>query len=117
MGDTDRMPLEGLRREKDHRARFWRFDPTVSTGTLLQLVAIATAVTVAYGTYREDRMQMRNDIDTVKLTATRDREEVRAAVEAFRSDMKELKASVSSMSENVAVLKSQSTAVAVKPAR
>lgn len=107
MGDTDRAPLENFRREKDQRARFWRFDPTVSTGTLLQLGAIAVAVSVAYGTYREDRTQMKADIDAVKASDVRTREEMRAAFESLRSDLKELKGNVSSMSENVAVLKSQ----------
>lgn len=109
MTDTDRAPLDGLNRAGDveRRHRFFRFDPTVSSGTLIQLGTIMVAAAVAYGTYREDRTQTRNDIDQVKAMAARDREDVKAAFETFRGDMKDLKTDMRGVSQDVAVLRAQ----------
>lgn len=108
----DSRPAPLARRASDHAGakRFFRFDPTVSTGTLLQLGAIAVAVTVAYGTYREDRTQIKADIEQVKLTAERDRKDVVTAVEQFRGDVKEMKADIKDVSAKLAEVKGQNAA-------
>lgn len=108
MSDTDRAPLDGLKRTGDARHRFWRFDPTVSSGTLLQIVVLGVGAIVAYGTYRADQTQIKADIEQVKTTALRDREEMKTTIEGFRTDVKELKVKMDGVGENVAVLKAQS---------
>ncbi len=45
MGDTDRVPLDGLKRATDNRHRFWRFDPnklnqTQADGTTLYHITV-----------------------------------------------------------------------------
>ena len=107
MSDFDREPTDGLKRASDTRHRFLRFDPTVSTGTLLQIGALVCTVAVGYSTYREDRVETKASIDAVKATAGRDREEMTKAVESFRSDLKELKTKMDGVGENIAVLKAQ----------
>lgn len=108
MTDTDRVPLDGLKRDGERRHRFWRFDPTVSSGTLLQLLAGAIALGAAYATYREDRATTAAEIALVKITAVRDREEMVRALASISGDMKELKTKLDGVGENVAVLKGQS---------
>jgi len=109
--DTDRMPLDGLKRTADERRhRFWRFDPTVSTGTLLQLGAVAIAAGAAYATYREDRANTAAAIELVKATAVRDREEMTKALMSISGDVKDLKIKLDGVGENVAVLKGQAAA-------
>ncbi len=97
------------RRTSDqHGARkFFRFDPTVSTGTLIQLGTIMVGFAIAYGTYREDRANTIASIELVKATALRDREDVKAAVTDFRSDMKEMKNDLRNVDQSLAVLKAQ----------
>lgn len=109
MGDTDRMPLEGLKRSGDTRHRWFRFDPTVSSGTLLQLAGIAVAVSIAYATYREDRATILLRFTQLEADVTRDRKLQETSFESFRGDVKELKTKMDTMSENIAVLKAQST--------
>ncbi len=87
--------------------RFFRFDPTVSTGTLIQLGTIMAGFAIAYGTYREDRANTVAAIELVKITAARDREDVRAAVTDFRNDMKDMKADLRNVDQSLAVLKAQ----------
>jgi uncharacterized protein YlxW (UPF0749 family) len=88
-------PGAPTRRENDRRHRFFRFDPTVSTGILVNLLGslagLAIALSVMYSTYREDRTSMLKDIDQVKTTAQRDREDLRASVAEMRSDLRDMK--------------------------
>lgn len=107
MSDFDREPADGLKRNSDSRHRFLRFDPTVSTGTLLQIGALVGTIVVGYSTYREDRVETKAAIEAVKATAVRDREEMTKAVESFRGDLKELKTKMDGVGENIAVLKAQ----------
>lgn len=120
--ESDRMPLE-LRRSSDQQGtkRFWRFDPTVSTGTLIQVTSLMVAFAVAYGTYREDQAKTRAEIeavrvgaevkiDALKTNAERDRSDSRGAVNEIRSDVKDVKAEVSQISKTLAVLEAQGRA-------
>ena len=108
------------RRESDHSGsrRFFRFDPTVSSGTLIQIVSILVGFGVAYGTYREDQTKVKAEIEAVKVGATvgiesvkanaeRDRADSRAAVNEIRTDVKDVKSEVSQISKTLAVLEAQ----------
>ncbi len=109
MPDTDRAPLDGLKRGSDNRHKFFRFDPTVSTGTLLQIGGLVITVAIGYATYREDRAQTLAKIERLEADAVRDRETQKSSFEGFRTDMKELKTKMDGVSENVTILKAQST--------
>jgi hypothetical protein len=107
--DTDRAPLDGLKRPGDNRHKFFRFDPTVSSGTLLQIGGLVITVAIGYATYREDRAQTLAKIERLEADAMRDREVQKTSFESFRGDVKDLKTKMDGVSENVAVLKAQST--------
>lgn len=110
MEDSNRMgldPMKRARRDADQRHRFFRFDPTVSSGTLLQLLVLALGAGGAYATYRSDQTQTRADIDQIKMVAERDRNDLKTAVDVFRTDMREVKGSLESMGKDVAVVKAQ----------
>jgi flagellar motility protein MotE (MotC chaperone) len=109
------MPLE-YRRASDHGGtkRFLRFDPTVSSGTLIQLASIVVMAAVAYGTYREDQTKTKAEIEAgkvsiaeVRANAERDRADARGAVNEIRSDVKDVKADVSQINKTLAVLEAQ----------
>lgn len=121
MEDSDRTPFEMRRRASDQQGprRYIRFDPTVSSGTLIQIASILIGFGVAYGTYREDqtrikaeieagKVEARVGIETVKANAERDRGDARAAVNEIRSDVKDVKADVSQISKTLAVLEARS---------
>lgn len=118
--DSDRAPLTELRRSSDQHGakRYLRFDPTVSSGTLIQIMALFVTAVVAYGTYREDQTKVKADIEAVRVSAKvetealkanaeRDRTDSRSAVNEIRSDVKDVKADVSQINKTLAVLEAQ----------
>ena len=120
MEDSDRAPFEP-RRSSDQTGpkRYIRFDPTVSSGTLIQVGSLLIVMATAYATYREDQTKIKADIEaakvearvgieTVKANAERDRGDSRAAVNEIRSDVKDVKADVSQISKTLAVLEARS---------
>jgi hypothetical protein len=92
-------------RETDRRHKFWRYSPEINTGHILTVATMCIGAVTAYGTYQADKTQTKADIDAVKITAARDREDMKTAVEGFRADLKELKTEVRTVGENVTVLK------------
>jgi hypothetical protein len=106
MEETGPAPL--ARRIAD-KHRFFRFDPTVSSGTLLQLVAIFTGFAVAYGTYQSDRTQMKADIKQVEVATERDRVDVKTGAERLSADMKEMKADVKEISSKLIKIEAQTS--------
>lgn len=107
--DSERMPLDGLKRSRDseRRSRFFRFDPTVSSGTILQILVLSVGAIIAYGTYQADKTQTHADIDQLRVTQTRDREEFQSTVKSFRTDIKDLKSDVKDVNNVVVGLKAQ----------
>lgn len=99
-------PME-LKRNDDRRHKFWRFDPTVSTGTLLTLGMLLVTVAGGYATYREDRVTMLTKISTLEADVARDRENQKVLFESFRGDVKDIKIKMDGISENVTILKAQ----------
>ena len=104
MEDSGPMPLS--RRSSDRRQLF-RFDPTVSSGTLIQLGTILVAAAMAYGTYREDRAVVKADIDQLKNSTERDRTDVKGAVEQFRKDVGEMKVDIRDMNNKLIKIEAQ----------
>ena len=115
MEETGPMPLS--RRSSDHRRQFFRFDPTVSSGTMLQLFTILVAAAVAYGTYREDRAVVKADIDQIKNSAERDRMDVKGAVAQFQKDVGEMKVDIRDMSNKLIKIETQTGTPPSPPSR
>ncbi len=107
MEESGPAPL--ARRLSDHKHRFFRFDPTVSSGTLLQLGSIAIGFAVAYGTYQADRTQMKADIEAGKVAAEYDRTAVKISTERLASDVKEMKVDLKDVSNRLIEIKAQTT--------
>ncbi len=107
MEDSAPMPLS--RRAADHRGphRWFRFDPTLSTGSLLQTLTILISVGAFYGSYVSDRTQVKADIEQLKETSKRDRAEVKESVEQFRGDLKDIKADTKEIGLKIAEIKGQ----------
>lgn len=92
-------------RETDRRHKLLRFSPEINTGHILTITTMVVGGVVAYGAYQADKTQTKADIEAVKVNALRDREDMKGAVDSFRSELKELKTEVRTVGENVAVLK------------
>jgi hypothetical protein len=94
-------PGAPTRREGDRRHRLFRFDPTVSTGILLNILGMLITLSVAYSNYREDRTAMLKDIEAVKSTAQRDRDDLKSAVADLKIDIRDMKSDLRELSRSV----------------
>lgn len=106
MSDIDPIEFEDDRRHGNRR-RLFRFDPTVSSGTLLLVAQILAGFVIAYAQYTGDRArdemrfeQLRKDVDgnRVQLTNT---------VASIQVDVKEVQRTLQDVSTSLAVLKAR----------
>lgn len=109
--DSDQMSLENDRRSASRRKLF-RFDPTVSSGTLIQVLALVGTLGVAYATYQSDRTQMKADISAVRVENDIYRTSMRESLDEIRKDIRATKDNIVEIKTSVAVLKAQTEAKA-----
>lgn len=102
--DTEPMPLDGDRRQ--HR-KLWRFDPTVSSGALLQIVTLTIGLGGAYATYRSDQATMRLEIDQVKATVATEKTSSKEALGEIKNDVKEVQRTLNQATQTLAVIQAQ----------
>lgn len=101
--ETEPMPL-GERRA--HR-RFWRFDPTVSTGSLLTLAGLVLGGVVAYGTYRADQKEYNMRITQVEKDQETQRILAEKNMTELRSEVKEVQKTLTSVDKALAGIKAE----------
>jgi len=104
--DSSRMPIDAHRRSSDRPGmhRFFRFDSTVSMGTIIQIGSIVVMAVLAYGAYREDQTKTKAEIEAVRVSATHDREEYRSGVADMRGDIKDVKDRMGSIDKSLTIL-------------
>lgn len=102
--ETEPMPLQGDRRQ--HR-RLWRFDPTVSSGTLLQLVVLIAGFSSAYATYRSDQATMRLEIEQIKATAIGEKQLARESIAELKVDVRKVQETITSVDKTLAGIQAE----------
>jgi len=107
MEDSGPMPLS--RRASDHRGvhKWFRFDPTLSTGALLQTATILVSVGTFYGAYVRDQTQVRADVTQIQEIQKRDRADVEKVAERLGGDLKEIKNDVKEVGLKLAEIRGQ----------
>lgn len=98
--ETSPAPLSGDRRAK---RRFWKYDPTVSTGTLLLLGELLIGFVIAYGVYTADKKETKMEIAQLQKDRLADQE----VLKALLSKLDQLQQSLVPISVDIAVLKSR----------
>lgn len=96
--ETEPMPHEGDRRQ--HR-KLLRFDPTVSSGTLLQLFALVAAFGSAYATYQSDRATLRLEIEQIKASAVGEKVIAREAIHELKADVRKVQETITSVDKTL----------------
>jgi hypothetical protein len=109
--ETEPMPL-GDRRQ--HR-RLVRFDPTFSTGSIAQILALLIGLGSAWGVYQADRASTRIELDQLKSNATSEKTEMREAIRDLRQEMRNVQQTVSSVDKTVTGIKAGIDAQKGKP--
>lgn len=117
--ETEPMPLTGDRRQ--HR-KLVRFDPTLSMGSIAQIVTVLVALVgtlfallSAYGKYESDRTKMTGDIEALQKAAVAEKAEMREVIRDLRADMRNVQQTVSSVDKTVTGIKAEIDAKKGKP--
>ncbi|MBT2299289.1 hypothetical protein J7E70_02320 [Variovorax paradoxus] len=82
-----------------------RFDPTINTGTIAQIVVILASAIAIYTSMREDQVKTKADLETVKATAITERSQTKEALADLKADVKELQKSTNEVKESLAILR------------
>lgn len=85
--------------------RFMKFDPTVSTGTIIQTLVFIVGVATAYGGYREDQVKQDGRIAQVEVLADKDRESTKDALKEIKTQVSDLQKSNQEIKESLAILR------------
>lgn len=84
-----------------------RFDPTVSTGVLIEICVILGSVFAAYSALKTDQATAKIEVEQVKADQKADRERVKDSLTEIKTDVKEVSKKLAEMNESLAVLKAK----------
>jgi hypothetical protein len=110
--ESEPMPLEGDRRQ--HR-KLWRFDPTVSLGSIGQMVVIIAGIGSFYATYQADRATWRLEIDQIKASATIEKAAAKESVAELKADVRDIQKTMNSVDKALAGIQADLNARKGKP--
>lgn len=102
--ETEPMPLSGDRR--NHR-KLLRFDPTVSSGTLMQLVVLLLGFGSAYATYQSDRATTRLEIEQIKASALGEKVLARESISELKADVRKVQETITSVDKTLAGIQAE----------
>jgi len=98
------MPLESGPMPVEQR-KLMKFDPTINTGTILQIIVVAASAFALYTTVRTDQVQTKAELDAVKASALTERLQTKEALADLKADVKELQKSTNEVKESLAILR------------
>jgi hypothetical protein len=108
--DTEPMPF-GDRRQ--HRKLF-RFDPTISTGTILEIAVIVGGLFAAWGTYQADRTAWRMEIEQIKSSAIIEKAAGKESIKEIKDDLKDVQKTMTSIDKTLATMQAERAAANAK---
>lgn len=102
MTRTKPAPLE---EEHAEGKRLMKFDPTITTGTILQTVVVAlTGLAFFYG-LKAENASTRADLEQTKAVAVIERAQTAQALAEIKLEMKEQGKTLSDLKEGIAILR------------
>lgn len=111
---TEPMPLGGDRRQ--HRKLF-RFDPTISTGTIIEIGVIVVGLFAAWGTYQADRATLRLELEQIKSSAIIEKAAAKEAIGELKADVKDVQKTMTSIDKTLATMQAERAAANAKGAK
>lgn len=102
-------------RDEHKRRQLFRFDPTVSTGTVLQILTIVVATAGAWATYQADRATTKLELDNVKSSAVSEKAATKEALAEIKADVKQVQATLNQLATTLAVIEARQQPQKGKP--
>lgn len=87
------------------RRRFWRFDPTISTGTIALGIELLIGGGLAYGIYTADKKETKMEIVQLQKDRQEDRETTKEVVRLLSNKMDQVQTGLYELRTDIAVLK------------
>jgi hypothetical protein len=110
--ETENIPASGDRRQ--HR-KLIRFDPTISTGAIAQIVVLLLGLGSAWATYQADRATWRLEIDQIKASATIEKAAAKEAITELKADVREVQKTMNSVDKALVGIQADLNAKRGKP--
>lgn len=110
--ETEPIPLTGDRRR--HR-KLVRFDPTVTTGILMQILVLAIGGVSAFSAYVADRATQRQEVQQIKDGIAADKIVAKEALNGLQVDVKEIQRTLNQLTSTLAVINDRQNARGGKP--
>lgn len=93
--------------DRRHHRSFFRFDPTVSMGTIGQVTALLLVAGGAWSTYSSDRATTNFRLAQLEKRADEEKAEQRVVINELRVGLQQVNATVQSVDRNLVVLQTQ----------
>lgn len=110
--ETEPMPMGVDRRQ--HR-KLLRFDPTVSSGTVMQLIVLMAGFGSAYATYQSDRATLRLEIEQIKGQALVEKSLAKESISELKADVRKVQETITSVDKTLTGIQAQLDAKKGKP--
>jgi len=94
-------------RRSGRRRHLFRFDPTINSGHLVQIVVILFGMATAYATYQVDKTKTTLDVAQIKAETIEARTVLKENVTEIKRDIKDVQKSISELNTSLAILNSQ----------
>ena len=85
--------------------KYVRFDPTLNTGHVLQIVVLVVGGFAAYGALKSEAAQTKAELDQVKAVAIIERANTTMALAEIKIEMKEQGKTLGDLKEGIAILR------------
>jgi hypothetical protein len=102
--DSRYVPIDPVHRQE---LRLVRFDPTITTGMIIQIIVFIGGMAVAYAAYREEQAMQDGRIGHLEAMAATDREAMREAMRDIKTRIDHLETNTQEIKESLAVLRAQ----------
>lgn len=107
--DLENEHVMAPRRLSDKR-RVIRFDPTVSSGTILQSLLLVIGAVAGYGQYQADKAKDHAEVAQIKVDADVQRVSVKEKLDDLRTNVNGIQHTLSDVVNTVTILKERSDA-------
>lgn len=94
-------------RHADGRRRLIKFDPTISSGTILQMASMFLVAAGAWATYQSDKATTKLELDQVKSAAAADKLGTKEALSELKSDVREMARTLNQVTQTLAVIEAR----------
>ena len=111
---TQPLPLESDPGAPETSRKLMKFDPTINTGTIIQICAVVVVGVFAVATFKADLATQQVQIETNRITAQRDNVAAVESLKELKLDVKDLQKSTNEIKESLAILRGRAADTASK---